>query len=320
LQPFVPLFSNPHLLTVAGNFWPRPLDERRFPVEVRLYRTEPDVQILAHEQRPGADPAGDIVLVHGLEGSSCAGYMKSMAQAALEAGFATHRLNLRSCGGTEALCPTAYHSGLTSDLLVVVRELVRAGGRPVYAVGFSLGGNIVLKLAGELGEDARPLIAGVCAISTPIDLAACVRKLEERQNRIYELRFLFGLKQRIRTKHRLAPHLFSLDGLGAVRSVREFDDRFTAPAFKFIGADHYYATQSSIRFISRISVPALLIQSKDDPLIPFEIFEQAEIFRNPLVKLLAVEHGGHLGFLSRRPPRFWCDRTVMDWIRTGKSQ
>ncbi len=156
MRPFVPFFRNPHLLTIAGNYWRRHLDERRFPVEAKFYHTEPGVQVLLHSQAPAGEPVAQLVLVHGLEGSSSAGYARSLAQAALEAGCATHRFNMRSCGGTEHLSGrTLYHSGQTSDLLSVLHQLPRTA--PIFLAGFSLGGNVVLKLAGELGSSASAI-------------------------------------------------------------------------------------------------------------------------------------------------------------------
>jgi predicted alpha/beta-fold hydrolase len=307
LQRFTPLVSNPHLLTIAAHFWPSGLDMRRYPAERKLYRTEPHVQIAVDVQRPAGEPRGRVVIVHGLEGSSRSGYMLSMARAALEAGFEAHRVNLRSCGGTEALSRGGYHSGLTSDLHEIVRRLA-----PVFVVGFSLGGNLALKLAGELGETS--LIRGVCAISTPIDLAACVNRLEQPQNRIYHARFLRRLKRRARAIVHAHPGLITLDGLDSVRSLREFDDRFTARWFGFRDAADYYDTQSCLRFLDRVRVPVLLIQAQDDPVIPFEVFERAELRGNPAIELLAPAHGGHVGFISRRRPRFWSDQAAMEWI------
>src|SRR5271170_1725537 len=236
LRPFVPFFRNPHLLTIAGNYWRRKLDTQRFPVERRIYDTEPGVQVRVEYQAPEAEPAAHLILVHGLEGSSQSGYARSLAQAALEAGCAAHRFNMRSCGGTEHLSGrTLYHSGQTSDLLAVIRQLPR--GAPTFLAGFSLGGNVVLKLAGELGESASGLIAGVMAISTPIDLAACVRQLDRLSNSLYARRFVTRLKERVRAKERLTPGLFDLSGLPQVQNIYEFDDRFTAHAFGFGSAD-----------------------------------------------------------------------------------
>ncbi len=313
MRAFVPLFRNPHLLTIAGNFWPRRLDERRFPVEEKLYSTEPGVQVLVHSQRPAAEPAAELVLVHGLEGSSAAGYARSLAQASLDAGCAVHRFNMRSCGGTEHLSGrTLYHSGQTGDLLAVLRQI--RGRSPMFLVGFSLGGNVVLKLAGELGASAQELIAGVAAVSTPIDLAACARLLDRPSNFIYSRRFLTRLKQRIRLKERLTPGLFRLEDLDLVNSIYEFDDRFTASSFGFGTADNYYGTQSSNQYLARIRVPTLVIQAKDDPLIPFEAYRNPAFTENPYLQLVEVEHGGHLGFLAKTKPRFWLYQVLVDWV------
>lgn len=316
LEPFRPFFRNPHLSTLAGNFWPRQLDERRFPVTERFFETEPGVQVLVHSQRPAGDAKADLILVHGLEGSSQAGYARSLTQAALEAEFTVHRFNLRSCGGTEAVCgPTLYHSGQTQDLLAVAKAIVRESGAPLFAIGFSLGGNVVLKLAGELGEHAAGLLAGVVAVSTPLDLAACVRTLKRRVNYMYAHRFVTRLKARIRVKENLTPGSFALEKLDRVRTVYDFDDTFTAPSFGFGTADNYYATQSSNQFLERIRVPTLVVQAKDDPLIPFQVYQVPAFERNPCIRLLAVDHGGHLGFISASPPRFWLDGVVLRWVQ-----
>jgi hypothetical protein len=253
-------------------------------------------------------------MVHGLEGSSQAGYMRSMSQLALEAGYAVHRTNMRSCGGTESMAKTMYHAGLTTDTLSVIRQIHSERSLPTYLVGYSLGGNVALKLAGELGESARGLLAAVCAVSTPIDLAASVRKMGDRENRIYEWRFLSRLKDRIRKRSECLPGVYDLSALDRSRTVYEFDDLITAKFFGFGSADNYYATQSSNQFLEHIRIPTLLVQAKDDPLIPFESFSHPAIESNPHIQLFAVEHGGHLGFLANSEPRFWVDRVILKWI------
>lgn len=312
--PFDPLFRNAHLATLAGNFWPRTLDVKRFPVHERLFQTEEQVQVLVHSQQPGGQAKADLVLVHGLEGSSQAGYARSLAQAALERGFAVHRFNMRSCGGTEAVCgSTLYHSGQTSDVLAVVRTLQQEGAQRVILIGFSLGGNVVLKLGGELGEHGRHVLAGICSVSAPIDLAACVRNLRKRSNFLYEDRFVKRLKERVKLKERLTPGSFNLEGIASVKTVYDFDDRFTAKSFGFGTADRYYATQSSNQFLASIRVPCLLVHAQDDPMIPFDVYRHPAFEQNPCLRLVAVEHGGHLGFLSRSKPRFWLDSVILQW-------
>jgi predicted alpha/beta-fold hydrolase len=310
LQPFTPLFKNPHVQTVAGHFWPRPSGARRSPVERKLYHTEPYVQVLVETERPAGASRGEIVLVHGLEGSADAGYMHGMAACALKAGYTVHRSNLRSCGGTERLARTSYHGGLTSDLLAVVRALASEGRAPVWLVGFSLGGNLVAKLAGELGEEARPLLAGVCAAGAAIDLGACAERIGQPDNRLYEYRFLRLMRARARAVWHSTPA-----DLHGIRTVFEMDDRITAPKFGFTGAEHYYRTQSASQFLERIRVPTLFITAQDDPFVPFRIYDHPAFRQNPYLQLLATEYGGHLGFLSKGRPRLWLDQVIMEWIR-----
>jgi predicted alpha/beta-fold hydrolase len=308
LQPFVPLFKNPHVQTIGGHFWPRP-SARRSVAEKKLYHTEPAVQVLVETERPAGASLGDIVLVHGLEGSADAGYMHSMAACAVAAGYTVHRSNLRSCGGTERLARTVYHGGLTSDLLAVVRALAAEDRAPVWLVGFSLGGNLVAKLAGELGEDARPLLAGVAAASAAIDLEACAQRIGQPDNRLYELSFLMLMRARARAVWHSTPA-----DLRGIHTVFEMDDRITAPKFGFSGAEHYYRTQSASQFLDRIRVPALFITAQDDPLVPFRIYDLPAFRQNPCLQLLATEYGGHLGFVAKRRPRLWLDHAIMEWI------
>jgi len=309
VSPFDPLIRDPHLLTVIANFWPVRLDERRFPVERRLFATEPGVQVLVLSQRPQAELRGDAVLVHGLEGSARSRYMRSMARALLQAGYAVHRFHMRTCGGTEHLCQTFYHAGLTGDLLQVLQQFESWRRTPVHLIGFSLGGNVALKLAGELEESGGKYLSAVCAVSTPIDLAASAQRIAQPDNRLYERRFLRAMARRLRTRPE-----YRFASLHGVRSVRDFDNRFTAPSFGFRSAEDYYATQSSSRFLDAIQVPALLVQAKDDTFIPFESFSHPAFRTNPHLKLLATEHGGHVGFIARRGPRFWLENVIVEWF------
>ena len=306
---FDPLVRNPHLLTIAGNFWPRHIDEVRFPCTRRLYRTDERTTVAVLEHEPAGTIRGHVVFLHGLEGSAEAGYIRSFAQAALLAGFAVHRKNLRTCGGTETLCDTMYHSGLTSDTRFVLEQLQG----PKFLVGFSLGGNVALKLAGELGE--TDLLQGVVAVSTPIDLARCVRQLDRPSNTVYARRFLSRLKARIARKSELAPELYSAGGLQDVGSIWQFDDRYTAPLFGFGSAANYYQTQSAAQFLDAIRVPTLVITAQDDPLVPFAMYQEHRAFQNnPALQLLTPDYGGHVGFISRHRPRFWVDTVALSWM------
>jgi predicted alpha/beta-fold hydrolase len=275
-------------------------------------RTDPDTQVLVETQRP-AKPRAEVAFVHGLEGSGNAGYIVSMAQACLSAGFVTHRFHMRTCGGTEHLTSTLYHAGLTSDLRTFLeRGRSKAWSPlPTFLVGFSLGGNVVLKLAGELGDSAGELLSGVCAVSTPIDLGACARRIGAPDNALYQRRFVKRMRERL-----IATGRYTAENFQNARSIYAIDDTVTAPSFGFGTADNYYATQSSQQFLERIRVPTLLIQAKDDTFIPFEIFDHPAFRSNPYLTLMATEYGGHLGFLQRQGRRFWLDETVTEWIGT----
>ena len=299
---FHPLFRNPHVQTIAAHLWPRPQSAQ--VMHRRYLQTEPGTQVLIETQHPAGEARGQIVLVHGLEGSGEAGYMQSLAAAALDAGFSAHRFHMRTCGGTEHLTGTLYHAGLTSDLLAALRDL-----GPAHLVGFSLGGNVVLKLAGELGDSGPGLLRSVIAVSAPLDLALCARRIAEWDNRLYERRFVRRMRARL-----CATGRYKAADFEGCRSVLDIDERITAPSFGFGTADRYYASQSALGFLDRIQVPALLIHAKDDTLAPFSICEAEAVKRNPNIHLIATDHGGHLGFLARGRNRFWLDEAILSWI------
>jgi len=308
VRPFVPIVSNPHALTILGNFWPRALDFSPFPSTRSLYQTEPDVQVLVETQTP-PQPKAEIVLVHGLEGASDAGYMRTLAHRALASGFTTHRFHMRTCGGTEHLCTTLYHGGLTSDLLAYLKLL--NSSLPVFLTGFSLGGNVALKLAGELGHSGPQLLAGVSAVSAPIDLAMAARRISAPENFLYQRRFVTRMQARLTATGR-----YTAAALRPLRTLYDIDDKITAPSFGFGTADRYYATQSSNQFLPHIRIPTLLIAAQDDPLIPFRMYRDATPESNPMIRAIYPKHGGHLGFIARGKPRFWADETIVEWAQS----
>ena len=205
------------------------------------------------------------------------------------------------------------------DLLHVLRERRQKSDLPIYLIGFSLGGNVVLKLTGELGEEAQGLIAGTCAVSTPLDLKACALNIGKPGNFIYQNRFLDRLTARIRLRHKQAPEVYKLEALKNVRTIFEFDDIYTGPLFGFGNADTYYTTQSAQNFLGKIRVPTLVVQAKDDPMVPFEVYDHPAFRENPCLTLVTVDHGGHLGFIARHRPRFWLDGVVTDWLKAVPS-
>lgn len=319
---FDPLFRNGHLATIMANFWPRPKLDLRWPVIDVFYPAEPGmecgVDIWIQTQRP-PEPKAEVILAHGLEGSSESGYMLSMACALVGDGYAVHRCNMRGCGPASQQ-PRRwhrdhnYHSGQTGDLRSFARHLKSASGLPIYLVGFSLGGNVVLKLAGELGEEGGELLAGVCSVCAPIDLAACVRKTMEPGNIFYERRFVSRLKERVHARNPEAPDLFPMEHLPKIHTIWDFDDYYTARIFGFGTAENYYRTQSSNQFLNAIRIPTLAIYAEDDPMIPSSMYDLAVFDSNPYLQRIRVPHGGHLGFLACNGPRFWLDAALLSWL------
>jgi predicted alpha/beta-fold hydrolase len=295
---------------------------RRFPrlppPEVRYFDVAAETRVMAHCHWQAVRSESPLLLaLHGLEGSSSAHYMRGLADKAFAAGFSVVLLNQRNCGGTESLCAGLYHSGLTHDADAVLRELA-ARGRigPAVVAGYSLGGNLALKLAGEYGDVPPPALRGVCAVSPVLELSACVRSLERRPNIIYQWNFVRGLKARMRRKDRCTPGRFPVDRLREVRTVRQFDELFTAPHFGFRDAEDYYHRASAMRFIDRIRVPALVIVAEDDPFVPVEPFRNADLTSNPHIELIVTPHGGHCGFVeaaSAASDGYWAERTIVSF-------
>lgn len=323
LKPFTPhpLFRNGHAQTIAAYAWPRRFRFASETDEERLFEVEPGVKVLAH-CRWQADRAkhSTIVVWHGIEGSTSSNYMQAMAEKGFHSGFNIVRVNFRNCGGTEHLTNTIYHGGLSADLGAVVRELVEKDRIPrMFLVGFSLGGNLVLKLAGEYGNNPPRGVLGVCAVSPSVDLSASAELILKRSNWLYHRDFVRRLKQRIRTNHRLYPDQYDISGLDEVRTLREFDDRFTARAHGFADAADYYNRSSSLRLIERITIPTLIIHAGDDPFIPFAPLEHPLVTGNPYILLLGPQHGGHVAFISAHREadndRFWAENRVVEFCR-----
>lgn len=303
-------------MTLAGALLPRRTPGLR-RADGRLFEVEPGTQLLArcHWQRePRRSPT--LALVHGLEGSSESGYMRTLAAQAFAAGFNVLRINQRNCGGTERLTATLYNSGLSADFRAVLLELIeRDRLEQIFFAGYSMGGNLVLKMAGELGGEAPRELRGVCGVCPTLDLAACVDAIERRENWLYQLRFVRDLKSRMRRKAKLFPGKFELNGLGGVRTLREFDDAITAPCAGYRDAADYYERASAMRVVQRIAVPTLILTSKDDPVVPFESFSASEIAGNPNIRVAATDFGGHCAFISRTngAERYWAEARVLEF-------
>ena len=318
------VFRRGHAQTLAAYAWPRGFRFHSEIDEERFFDVAPEVKALAHcRWQNERDKHPTLVVWHGIEGSSASVYMLATAEKGFRAGFNIIRVNFRNCGGTEHLTPTLYHGGLSEDLRAVISELIEKDRlKRMFLVGFSLGGNLVLKVAGEYGDHSPEEILGVCAVSPSIDLTASADLILKRSNWIYQQDFVRRLKQRIRIKHRLYPDLYDVSGLRGVRTLREFDERFTAPANGFADAADYYYRASSLRVAAQIRIPTLVIHAEDDPLIPITPLGDTAIADNPYILLLAPKQGGHVAFISADkgddPDRFWAENRVIEFCKLVK--
>lgn len=286
--------------------------------EERLFRVDRETQLkgICHWQAGKRSDLPVIVIVHGLEGSSDSNYSRGIANKAFARGFHSVRMNQRNCGGTERLTPTLYNSGLSGDYRAVLMELAGEGFENVFFAGYSMGGNLVTKMAGELSQAAPKQLRGVAVVCPALDLSACADALEKTENVLYQWHFVRGLMNRYRRKAQLFPNKYARNGFERIRTVRQFDDAITAPHFGYKDAEAYYQAAGAKTVIASVAVPLLLITAQDDPFVPFESFLRARVNGNPCVRFVAPEHGGHCGFVSRwsGAERFWAEQRVIDFV------
>ena len=314
----LPRWTGGHWMTLYA--WGKPRTFPGLPAAVtRVFDVAPGTRVLAHchwQPKPWDHPT--LVALHGLESSSDAHYVRGLADKGFAAGFNIVRLNQRNCGKTEHLSDSLYHSGLTGDALAVMDELMRVDDLKAFAVaGYSLGGNLALKLAGDFGRHPPKALCAVCAVSPTMELAVCVDALEEKQNTIYQWNFVRNLKNRMRRKAAAWPGKWSLDALQRIRSIREFDDAYTAPFHGFRDAADYYDRASAMRVIDTISIPTLIITAADDPFVPPGPFKDPAVARNRNITLKLTPHGGHCGFVEESRPGYdgyWAEREVVRFL------
>ena len=307
-----------HVQTVASFLLPRrfnlPVPEERF-IEVAS-----GIQVLCHcHWQPDRTKPLTIIVVHGLEGSSESQYALGVTGKALAAGMNVIRYNQRNCGGTDALAPVLYHSGLSDDVAAVAREVIQRDGVSQLAlVGFSMGGNLVLKLAGEWGSLGPPEFRAVAACCPSMDLAASADALHEPANRLYELYFMFNLRRRMIRKAGLFPGHFDVGRMRGMRSLREFDDKITAYYCGFSGADDYYARASASNVVDKITVPTLIVHATNDPFIRILRETRRKIAANPNIAFVETKDGGHCAFLGSRngsDDGFWAETQMVNFLR-----
>ena len=305
-----------HRQTIASFLLPRKIT---LPAaEKRLVEVEPGVNVLCqcHWQADRTRPL-TVLIVHGLEGSSDSQYMLGIAQKSLAAGMNVVRMNQRNCGGMDDCGPTLYHSGRSQDVAAVASRLIPSDKISKLAlVGFSMGGNLVLKLAGEWGDSGPDQFRAVAAVCPAVDLAASADALHSPANWLYEQYFLWKLRRRMRNKMRLFPGSFELSRLKNLASLRDFDDRVTAHYCGFAGASDYYARSAAANVIDHISVPTFILNAANDPFIRILPETRKKIAANSHITFVEVEDGGHCSFLAS-PNGYdgrWAEQKVMDFL------
>ncbi|MBZ5665196.1 MAG: alpha/beta fold hydrolase [Acidobacteriia bacterium] len=313
--------SGGHVQTLASF-----LIQRRFhlPVpEERLVEVEPGIKVLCHcHWQADRANALTIIIVHGLEGSSESQYMLGVTEKALAAGMNVIRYNQRNCGGTDDLAPVLYHSGLSGDVAAVAREVIaRDGVSRLALVGFSMGGNIVLKLAGEWGLQAPPQFRAAAVCCPALDLATSADTLHEPSNRIYETYFLWALRRRMLQKARLFPGHFDVSRLRGIRSLREFDDKVTAYYCGFTGVADYYDRASAAHVVEQIAVPSLVLYAANDPFIRITAETRRKFAANSNIIFVETEDGGHCAFVGarngngRHDDGYWAEHEIVNFLR-----
>jgi predicted alpha/beta-fold hydrolase len=310
----LPFLGNPHVQTVLAAVWP----EASAPLPVREQRVLlPDGdQLVLHDSLPPQWVAGDriVLLVHGLGGSHNSPGVRRLAGLFFARGLRAVRLDLRGAGRGEALARRGYHGGCSDDVRAALDEIRSwSPASPLALVGLSLGGNIVLKLAGETAVHPVPGLERVAAVSPPIDMVRCSELLGLPRNRFYERHYVRGLVQQVRRQHRHFPGVAPIR-LPSTMSLRRFDDLCTAPRCGFADALDYYRRASSLPLIPRIKIPAFILTARDDPFIAVEAFEELKVDGNVDVQI--TERGGHLGFLGRDGAGGvrWAEQRVVGWV------
>lgn len=320
LDEFSPpvLLRNPHLMTLVPRYWPRRHWAQGLPQTTRVFTTAPDTQLLGMchwQDNPTA--TSTVLLVHGLEGSAESHYMRGMAAKAFRAGYNVVRMNQRTCGGTDHLTPTLYNSGLSADYLAILRELIDTDRLPrIWLVGYSMGGNLLLKAAGEIGRSASAL-AGVVAVSPNIDPTQCVAALESPRNWLYHSHFLASLKARLRRKATLFPGRWDVSALREIKTISQFDEIYTARDGGYRNAADYYDRAGARHVMHNVAVPTLIMSAQDDPFIPPPIFDTPGIRGNKYVTTAMLRFGGHCGFFQKHTQeedRFWAENRIVEWL------
>jgi predicted alpha/beta-fold hydrolase len=311
-----PLIRGGHLQTILGCYLP--WQAAPYQAALHLVPLADGDKLAVHDDRPADWQPGDtaVLMIHGLGGCHLSGYMLRGAVKQTARGYRVFRMDLRGCGAGFAHARYPTHAGRSDDALAALRFVMELCPRsPVHVIGFSMGANQVLKMAGELGDQAPPELASLMAVCPPIDLIACSRNIQLGRNRLYDRSFVAGLLKQIERRKRLVPGALLRPLDPRPKRLFDFDTHFTAPLAGYADAHEYYAKSSSAPLLRHIGVPTLIVTAASDPIIPVTPFEQASY--SPTTQLVVTPCGGHLGFIGRRgldPDRRWLDWRILDWI------
>jgi predicted alpha/beta-fold hydrolase len=307
-----PLLTGGHRQTLLGRFVRRSL-RWSAPAEDLIAEAGDEVRLLARATWQPDPKRPALVLLHGLGGSSESAYVISLGRLALERGWSVVRMNMRGSGDGERVCPLLYNAGLDEDLLAVLGAVARRAEH-VAVAGFSLGASLVALAVGRGAARLPAPVLGAVAISPPLDLSACTDALEAPANRFYQRYYVGKLQNDYRRRQRLRPDLFAAGREAGIRTVREFDERITAPHGGFRDAAEYYARSSAGPWLARVERPLLVLAAADDPVIPIASVTRWPL--SPTVTLQVTATGGHVGFLapSRAPGRFWAADRAMAFL------
>ncbi len=313
----VHLFRNGHVHTVyPALFRPVPHTD---PDRERIDTPDGDFLDIDWHMSRRSDKRTAGVISHGLEGNSRKKYPLGMARHLTRLGMDAGCMNFRGCSGTPNRLPRLYHSGVTDDLDTVIHHVIRQGYENVFLVGFSMGGNQLLKYLGEDPGQVPCQVRAACSFSVPCDLSASSARLDSTVSRIYVMHFMRSLRAKIRLKAKMFPGIFDAKGLNITWSFHDFDNRYTAPLNGFRDAEDYYARASCLQFLKNIRVPSLLVQAGDDPFLTPSCFPLEQASKNDHLFLEIPEYGGHVGFhLPNRENIYWSEYRAGEFLLEKK--
>lgn len=316
----VGLFKNGHFQTIYSALFYKPATIKNAKkIEIKI--DDKNTIIGDYSKSENNKTKTLVILVHGLEGSSESNYVVSTANKLIKKGYSILRMNIRNCGGTSHLSDTLYNAGLSDDVKKIIEYFINNSDyKNIFACGFSLGANTVLKMAGEYSNNYPKELKGVVAVSPPLDLAECSEEIILPKNIVYDDHYRKRLIKTYKNKKRTHPQNIDLTLLSKIKNLKDFDNYITGPSFGYKDAYDYYQSNSSLKFLPGIKVYTLIIQSQDDPIIPFNSTIKAMNIDNKNLHFLITKHGGHVGFINSYSSsksdidRRWAENRIVEFV------